>query len=334
MTPPLVGGTADPGHAAVVAIVEPRGRCDAPEQVRCSGTLIAPRVVLTAAHCLDAVRPDELEVALGADLRGVAGAAIAIQDAAIHPAYLGGADDPDLALLLLAAPAPSSVAPQPLVSASAQISPATAVTLVGYGAPADHQDGGVRMSAETLATAEGGARIRTSGAGVPCGGDSGGAVLVDTASGERLLAVIDASGAGCLNPGITTAIAPSIDTFIQPFVDAAATAPPPSRPALATLDTCGATCATVDDCPLGMLCLPESDGPHCGYRATRTVALGDPCTSGADCAAVGQGAERTCREATSCGDDAAGCGCGTSGDGGLALACLVALGLAWRARRR
>lgn len=327
MTPPLVGGTPDTAHPAVVAIVEHRSRCDAPEQVRCSGTLVAPRVVLTAAHCLDGVRPDELEVALGADLRGPAGAAIAIQDAAIHPDYRGGADDPDLALLLLAEPAPTSILPHVMVSASAQIAPAAALTLVGYGAPGDHLDGGVRMSAVTLASDSVGSRLTTFGAGVPCGGDSGGAVLISTASGERLAAVIDASGAGCLNPGVTTTIARSIDSFIRPFIDAAATAPPSGRPGLATLDACATTCVTVDDCPLGMLCLPERDGAHCGYRTTRTVELGDLCATGADCAAVGQGAERTCRVAAPCGTDDPGCGCDTAGDASVAVVIVVAFAL-------
>ena len=332
MTPPLVDGTADTEHPAVVAIVEHRGRCDAPEQVRCSGTLIAPRVVLTAAHCLDGVRPDELEVAFGADLRGPAGAAIAIQDAELHPAYLGRPDDPDLALLLLAEPAPSSIPPQQMVSGVVTIAGGTPLTLVGYGAPADHQDGGQRVTAVTALDSIAGERITTVGDGVPCGGDSGGAVTATNGSGEFLIGVIDASGAGCVNPGLATALGPSIDTFIQPFIDAAATAPPPARPSLTSLDACAAACATVDDCPLGMLCLPEDGASHCGYRASRTVAYGDACTTGADCAAVGQGAERTCRVAAPCFPDESGCGCDTSGDASVAAVIVVALALRRRGR--
>src|SRR5207248_5816393 len=42
---PIIGGTTDSGHAAVVLLYNSQNSS------LCSGTIIAPNVVLTAAHC-------------------------------------------------------------------------------------------------------------------------------------------------------------------------------------------------------------------------------------------------------------------------------------------
>lgn len=328
MSAPVVGGAPDVDHPGVVAIVERRARCDAPEAVRCSGTLVAPRVVLTAAHCLDGRRADELEVVVGADLRGPAGAALAVQDAAVHPGYVPGQliAGHDLALLLLAEPA--AVAPVALVAAPPpELTVGATIRLVALGAPADHADGGQRLAADATVASVTATDLTIDGPGVPCGADSGGAAFLATAAGERQVGVIKASGAGCVAPGYVTAIADELDGFVRPFVALAATAPGPARPPIGALDACGATCATVDDCPLGMLCLPERDGSHCGYRELRTASFGDACATGDACVPVGQGSARGCQIAAPCGvtADDPGCGCGAQPAPGSALFLVAAL---------
>lgn len=335
---PLVGGVPDADHPAVVAVVERRESCDAGESVRCSGTLVASRVVLTAAHCLDGRRPEELEVIIATDVDAPGADVLAVIDGVIHPAYDATAttDAHDLALLRLeadSAPASASLAS----STTGALAPGTTVRMVAMGAPAFDGVGGVRLAVTTTVASVGATDAWLDGPGAPCGGDSGGAVFVDGSGDELLVAVVKASGARCAPPGLVTLVAPAADDFIAPYIAATATAAPPDRPLLAELDACATSCVTVDDCPLGLLCLPERDGSHCGYRDLRTSAFGDACTEGDGCVAYGQGRARSCRLAVACPDEPPeGCGCrGGDDDGGaMTVTIVLAIVLAYGLRRR
>ena len=65
---------------AVVAIIAGDGT------LGCSGTLIAPHTVLTAGHCIPALRRRELSVFFGDSLSG-AGTFVAVSDTRVHPQF-------------------------------------------------------------------------------------------------------------------------------------------------------------------------------------------------------------------------------------------------------
>lgn len=334
MSAPLVGGTPDTAHPAVVAIVERRLQCSSAEDLACSGTLIGPRAVLTAAHCLDEARADELEVITGAWIEEP-DEVIAVWSAIVHPAYdrLAAPDaQHDLAVLVLAS-APPIAAAAWAETPPAELVAGASLTAAGYGATAGFPaaPSGKRLAAGSVIDELTAGAMWTTG-GTACGGDSGGAVFLATADGERLVGVIKGSQTNCTDRALAVRTDAEA-TFVRDALAAAAATNDPGRPAIDDADACSTTCAVHEDCPLGMLCLPEDGAQHCGWRDVRIGALGEPCDdTDASCISVGQGTERECRRLSECGDDIdedpGGC-CNTGGagelGGGLLLVVLVAL---------
>lgn len=330
MSPPLIGGTADATHPAVVAIVGRRPQCSSPEDLTCSGTLIGPRAVLTAAHCLEGREPDELEVITGAAVDAADRQVIAVWGARVHPDYdplAAPALQHDLAVLFLASAPPITPATW-AESEPPGFGPGANLTAVAYGAVSavPNASSGQRLSAPAEVLALNPASMHVTG-GTACGGDSGGALFFATAGGDTLIGVIKGSSAGCTDPTIAMR-ADEEAGFVREALAAAAASVDPGRPPLdLTEGVCTAACVEHADCPLGMLCLPDRGESFCGWRDVRIGAVGDACADGApDCISVGQGAERSCRRFTECAYDEGpeGC-CAAGGDptGSLALAAAV-----------
>ncbi|MGE0026684.1 MAG: trypsin-like serine protease [Thermoleophilia bacterium] len=105
----VVGGTQAPADSwpSLVALVTPGS--DAVLGQFCGGTLIAPTVVLTAAHCVtDAagavMRPADVQVLAGTQDLTTGGDRIAVAVVRTHPAFHADGDPYDAALLILARP--------------------------------------------------------------------------------------------------------------------------------------------------------------------------------------------------------------------------------------
>jgi V8-like Glu-specific endopeptidase len=314
----IVKGTPDATDPAVVAIVTRRVHCQEPfvDSV-CTGVLVADRVVLTAAHCALGQTPLDLEIYVGDHVNGGTGRFYAVVDQLVHPLYDATTYANDVALLQLALS--PGVPPVSLANVAAPPMGAT-VRVVGFGLDENRHNGDKLQGTSTLAAVDSMVLRTEPSPSLACGGDSGAPVFFDDVGGPRLVGVVRSGDASCAIYTNATRIDSYVDTFVRPYL--AALPPPKRRAAQLTQNLCSAPCAKDDDCPVGMLCLPErSLGNLCGFPELRSGVIGAPCTMNAECASAG--GPGICA-ASGPGDDGRTCGCFTtctdlaaSGDAGV-----------------
>ena len=195
----------DRGDDAVVALVYAGERAP-----RCTGSLIAEDVVLTAAHCVAKGQPSAV-------LFG--GASVPVADAFMHPTYDPQTFADDLAIVRLAFPVP--IMPVPLAHMSDKDEGMT-VKVVGYGVVA-----GGGASAETGVKREGTSKLADLGTHAfrlqaepsqPCLGDSGGPVFLLGTDGRSYLVGVTSHGDfGCTERAYAVRVG-AYDDFIRPYV--------------------------------------------------------------------------------------------------------------------
>lgn len=197
--PRIVGGepTVDGQHPGVVSI-----RLVGASSSICTGSVIAPDAVLTAAHCFDGA-PTEVSVGIGVDAdspeRRVQAASWEVHEGYVRlEDSASGEPENDVALIRLAEPAevaPIPLNPDPLDGSWV----GWPLTFVGYGVTAfQASDSGTQRFAEAPISAVETDLLRTedSALGGTCQGDSGGPGLSRDGEGWIQLA-ITSFGVGC-----------------------------------------------------------------------------------------------------------------------------------------
>jgi hypothetical protein len=213
----------DPISRAVVGV---EFRMTGREAETCTGTLIAPRAVLTAAHCAQ-VSPQNISVVLAPELGPTlpSEARRTVSRVFVHPSFAARQDDLfasrqwdqanqfDIAIVYLAEPVPASFVP--FAMAAGELPAGAIVSAAGFGARSFDQLTGGRTGGGVLQTAV--MRMleskqenillfdQANGSGV-CVGDSGGPayVIADQAPGSQP-PIIYGIASSVRNPGQTEA---------------------------------------------------------------------------------------------------------------------------------
>jgi secreted trypsin-like serine protease len=169
--PPATGWAARP----IVMVVDPQGDL-------CTGTALAPDLVLTGAHCIAGKKGYEIKPYQ-------TGVPIKVLSAALHPQfnaanYAAARATADVALIKLATPLPDIVVPATLAAAR-RVAVGEKLTIAGFGVTADRTDRGLgqpRMAQLTVTGQPSSLQVRLyddatrnkrTGLG-SCAGDSGG----------------------------------------------------------------------------------------------------------------------------------------------------------------
>lgn len=192
---PVIGGTVETADPAVIALAAYPP--DKSTLYTCTAIVIAPRHLLTAAHCVDNGADYIYGAFYGPDATGTIAQLepqlAAVTAVHIHPNYSRSAPFlADLAIVDLAADAPVT----PLAYARTAPVAGTAVRIVGYGQLAVGTINEKKAEATTvIASVDSGATTGsdTITVGDPthhtCLGDSGGPALVASASGDLVVGV-------------------------------------------------------------------------------------------------------------------------------------------------
>jgi hypothetical protein len=250
----------------------------------CSGTVIHPHAVLTAAHCIVG---EQLEVVEGArsDDPSVEGNPVVARLA--HPDFRYFPLTDDVAVLVTARPlgaAPLELGPAPRIG--------DAVVLAGFGRTSpDGADGVLHVGTATVNEAGTERMAFEAAPSLGCTGDSGGPVL--DASRARIVGVISSGDAEC-STRTSASILDAYRAFLDDVIlavdasvevgerclrdgscpDASACVPLGERGGY-----CDGACARSSDCPPGTRC----DTGRCVPKIA-PGSLGQACTTSVDCA--------------------------------------------------
>jgi MYXO-CTERM domain-containing protein len=294
----IIGGSLDTGDPAVVLLFQ----TVAGQQggAICTGEVVSPHVILTAAHCTGGEDPAEAanatwRVYLGADFgQAAARDLLPVKEAHFNSAFdvnnLTGGND--IGVAILRDPIPSTITPlkinrTPLTAANLN----KPVRFVGYGLSSvtvdsngqpDGTGAGVKRQTSTTLTEFNDKLLHFSdGAHETCNGDSGGPAFMNIGGQDVIVGITSFGDISCSQGGFDTRI-DTLTAFLDPFIQAndpgfiassvpsspsgGTQSPPtssatPMPPSSTVAGGVGASCIQDSDCQSG-LCGLDNRGQH------------------------------------------------------------------------
>jgi secreted trypsin-like serine protease len=227
----------------------------------CTGTVVAPRVVLTAGHCIEkeeelaANPPSSYRVVTGlADIRQVTSANIStVSQAVFYPTFETAKQQTDAGVLVLSAPVTAPPLRIATAADAALLSGGTPLTIAGWGltephakaGPPDLRAGGLALLSPGsckrgtrpfepfYSTARQLCALEPNRATSGCFGDSGGPAIATGADGLPVeIGIVVSGGRDCSRtlPNIYTRV-DAISSWVAAWIASAETgAPPPPTP--------------------------------------------------------------------------------------------------------
>lgn len=261
----IIGGSTDTGDPSVVAVYgqQPGSKSG----FLCTGSVIAPSVILTAAHCVSPLETGagaEFTVITSADVDDSAGHELAVSAVHANPLWSSDSleDGHDQGIVILSQP--TSLRPLPINRQSlARSLLGRPVRIVGYGLDDGSQQTGAGIKRQALTKLGsifanvilvGDSRRGT------CNGDSGGPAFMNIAGIETIVGTTSYGNADCTDGGFDARVDTDL-AFIEQYL------PSDCRPACDGRscggDGCGNSCgACLADnvCSVDGKCLPPSGG--------------------------------------------------------------------------
>ncbi len=281
----LIGGTVDNDDPSVVALVE-KGK------PVCTGTVVAPLAVLTAAHCVTDVSPDQVLLRVA----GLPDFVLPVTNAVVDPDYDPLRRTADLAFVQLGTVAPTP--PVPVIATQLASPVGRRVRLVGFGVDASFSPSSMkrRQGAAEIVGATNDSLQLDAAETRTCFGDSGGPALAMVDGAEEVVGVASHGNVRCDGVSVETRLDTHLADFVEPYLLSHAGDKATSGDGCVddqlcqgglclssagpqSVRYCSDACDPRGACPSGMRC----ERGACRYPGPAPGTLGTACTVPSDC---------------------------------------------------